>query len=129
MSTQELTIAIPIYAGAVSAHFGHPEHFAFLAVDMKQKTILSVDNRVPPPHEPGVLPRWLRDQGAAVVLAGGIGPRAVQILEQFGMNVITGVPAIPAEDAVRLWLGEGLNAGANSCDHDAPGHTPTCGSH
>jgi hypothetical protein len=26
----------------------------------------------PPPHEPGVLPRWLKEQGVNVVIAGDV---------------------------------------------------------
>ena len=34
---------------------------------------------VPPPHEPGVLPGWLHHLGADVIIAGGMGQRAISL--------------------------------------------------
>lgn len=51
--------AIPTAQGRLCAHFGHCEEFAFVEIDEKDKKITGVSKKTPPPHEPGVLPRWL----------------------------------------------------------------------
>ena len=45
--------------GKLTAHFGHCQEFALIDADDKQ--IIGKEMLVPPPHEPGVLPGWLRD--------------------------------------------------------------------
>ncbi len=56
-----------------------------------KKAIVSKTMVEAPPHEKGAFPVWLRDQGTSVILAGGMGPRAVQMFEQFGIKVVAGV--------------------------------------
>jgi len=125
--TSQVKVAIPVQGDCVSQHFGHPEFFALLTVDREAKQIVAREDLTPPPHEPGVLPRWLADQQIKVVLVGGIGPRAVRMLESSGMNVITGVPAMPVEEALQLWLGDRLEAGGNDCHHGASPGEHHCG--
>jgi len=40
-----------------------------------------------PPHEPGLLPRWLHEQGAHLIIAGGMGHRAQELFVQNGIQV------------------------------------------
>jgi predicted Fe-Mo cluster-binding NifX family protein len=56
------------------------------------------------------------------VLAGGVGHRAVVLLETSGIEVLTGVPELTAEEAVRLWLDGSLKTADNSCDHTGMSH-------
>lgn len=112
-----MRIAIPVSGGRLAAHFGHCEVFSFFDVDTEKMTVLDRRDAAPPPHEPGVLPVWLADQGANLILAGGMGNRAVQLLEQQGVKVSVGVPSLEPEAAVRAWLKGELEAGSNACDH------------
>lgn len=120
-------IAVPLQGERVSGHFGHPECFCFVSVDPASQAVLDEERVTPPPHEPGRLPTWLSEQGATVVLAGGIGPRAVSLLQSRGIEVRTGVPPLIASEAVRLWLEGNLKTADNTCNHDESGHE--CGSH
>ncbi len=45
---------------------------------------------VPPPHEPGLLPTWLQEQGADIIIAGGMGSRAQELFLGKGIHVVTG---------------------------------------
>jgi hypothetical protein len=54
----KMKFAIPIADGKLTAHFGHCKEFAMVEVEEKQ--ILNTEMLDPPPHEPGVLPRWLK---------------------------------------------------------------------
>jgi predicted Fe-Mo cluster-binding NifX family protein len=114
-------IALPLQGGHVSGHFGHPEYFALVSVDRDSRQMIEEQYVVPPPHEPGRLPTWLASQAVKVVLAGGIGPHAVDLLQGHGIEVRTGVPPLTVSDAVDLWLDGSLPSGDNTCDHGHSG--------
>jgi len=112
-----MKIAIPIADGRLSMHFGHCEQFALVEVDDANKTILGIRNLTPPPHEPGVLPRWLHEQGVDVVIAGGMGQRASAMFAQHGIQVIVGATGGTPEEIVSAYLNDALQIGENLCDH------------
>jgi predicted Fe-Mo cluster-binding NifX family protein len=110
-----MKFAIPLVAGKLAAHFGHCQKFALVDVEdnqMKSKEIL-----VPPPHEPGVLPKWLHDQGTDVIIAGGMGARALDLFAQNNIKVIVGAAALTPEELVKQYLENTLQTGGNVCDH------------
>jgi len=110
-----MRFAIPLAEGKLTAHFGHCQEFALIdvqGVEIKSKQLL-----VPPPHEPGVLPKWLHDLGADVIIAGGMGQRAVNLFVQNGIKVITGAPTLTPEMLVKSYLDNTLETGVNLCDH------------
>jgi predicted Fe-Mo cluster-binding NifX family protein len=72
---------------------------------------------VPPPHEPGVLPLWLGELGVDLIIAGGMGQRALSLFAEQGISVITGAPNLEPEALVRQYLAGNLMTGANVCDH------------
>ena len=72
---------------------------------------------VPPPHETGVLPKWLHDLGTNVIIAGGMGARALELFAQNNIKVIVGAPALAPEELVKQYLDNTLQAGGNVCDH------------
>ena len=110
-------IAIPVVGGRLCMHFGHCEQFALLDVDTAGKEILNSRQLTPPAHEPGLLPRWLHDQGVNLVIAGGMGGRAQGIFAENGIEVVVGAPAEPPESIVRSYLDGKLRPGENICDH------------
>ena len=85
-------IAIPSDNGLVSEHFGYCSQFIIFEIDQNKilkKTI--VDN---PGHKPGSLPPFLHEKGVNQVLAGGMGSRAIDLFQQVGIDVTTGVRMI-----------------------------------
>ncbi len=112
-----MKIAIPTAEGKLCLHFGHCQEFALLEVDTEAKKILSKQMLPPPPHEPGVLPRWLSEQGVNLVIAGGMGARAQGFFSQFGIDVLVGAPVDEPEAVVQAWLDGTLQLGGNVCDH------------
>ncbi len=118
-----MKIAIPIAQGALCAHFGHCEQFAFVDLDEATNTITGRTDLTPPPHAPGVIPPWVAQQGAKLVLAGGMGGRAVQIFEQAGVHVLVGCPSDTPERLVEAYAKQNLITGVNTCDH-GPDHDP-----
>ncbi|HOG07382.1 MAG: NifB/NifX family molybdenum-iron cluster-binding protein [Syntrophales bacterium] len=112
-----LKIAIPTAAGLLCQHFGHCEQFALIDVDEENKTILKTTLVTPPPHEPGLLPTWLHEQGADVIIAGGMGMRAQELFVDKGIRVVTGASPEAPEQIVGAYLRGELVTGANACDH------------
>ncbi len=112
-----MRIAVPVAAGQLCQHFGHCEAFALLDIDREQGTILAREDVTPPPHQPGMLPPWLADRGADLVIAGGMGSRAQAIFQQHGVEVIVGASPAAPETVVEAWLAGDLQAGPNACDH------------
>jgi predicted Fe-Mo cluster-binding NifX family protein len=108
--------AVPVdQNGILDAHFGHCKYFALHEVEKNE--ITTTEMVQPPPHEPGLLPRWLADLGVTDVLAGGMGNRAVQLFNQQGVNVFVGAPQLKAEELVNGYLGNSIEFSANYCDH------------
>ncbi len=112
-----MRIAIPLANGKLAMHFGHCERFAILHTDIDQKTIVKTEEIESPPHEPGLLPKWLADRGAQMIIAGGMGRRALMLFGQNSIEVIVGAPAEEPEEIVAAYLDGTLTAGANVCDH------------
>jgi Mrp family chromosome partitioning ATPase/predicted Fe-Mo cluster-binding NifX family protein len=111
----DMKIAIPIAEGKLTAHFGHAAEFAIVHVEdqeVKDKELLT-----PPPHEPGVLPKWLGDLGVDVIIAGGMGSRAQGLFGENGIKVLTGAPSLTPEELVEQYLANSLVTGENVCDH------------
>ena len=110
-------IAVPVADGRLCMHFGHCQQFALLDVDTEQREILNSRHVDPPPHEPGLLPRWLHEQGVNLVIAGGMGGRAQGIFAEQGIEVIVGAPAESPDALARSYLDSTLQSGKNTCDH------------
>jgi predicted Fe-Mo cluster-binding NifX family protein len=110
-----MKIAIPLTDGKLTAHFGHCREFALIEVE--ENVITKKETLVPPHHEPGVLPSWLHDLGTDVIIAGGMGGRALSLFEQNGIKVVTGASAMEPEELVRSYLDDTLATGVNVCDH------------
>jgi len=112
-----MKIAIPVAQGRLSAHFGHCKQFAILEVDGQNETAFKKSVHDAPPHEPGLLPRWLHELGADVIIAGGMGQQAQQLFAQNGITVVVGAPAETPEQLATAYMAGSLRAGANTCDH------------
>jgi len=83
-------IAIPLAQQQPTPHFGAADSFLILEMDEDTGSLASKNMATPPPHERGVFPRWLRDQGVQAIIAGGMGPRAQAMLAGFGIDVAYG---------------------------------------
>ena len=112
-----MRIAIPLANGLLCQHFGHCEQFALFDVSPDSRKTLKRTLITAPEHAPGLLPRWLREQGAEVVIAGGMGSRAQALFREAGIQVVTGAPSLSAEQIVRDFLARVLVTGENVCDH------------
>jgi predicted Fe-Mo cluster-binding NifX family protein len=114
-----MRVALPIEGDKLSPHFGHCERFAFFDIEEESADIADWHAVAAPEHRPGLLPGWLADLGVTVVIAGGMGPRAVELFRHRGIDVIIGAEEDDPEQAVRSYLKGALATGENVCDHDS----------
>ena len=111
-----MKFAVPTNEGKLCLHFGHCEAFALIDADAEGK-VVNETYVTPPPHEPGILPPWLAQQGVNYIIAGGMGSRAQQLFAQQGVKVVTGAQETDPKKAVENYLKGTLVTGANTCDH------------
>ena len=112
-----MRIAMPLAEGRLAMHFGHCEEFALIDVDSATKQIISKATVSSPAHQPGLLPRWLADQGAEVIIAGGMGSRAQTLFAEQGIEVVVGADSETAEVLAEKYISGELESGDNVCDH------------
>lgn len=108
-------IAIPTLDGKLCAHFGHCAVFTLM--DTENGHVLKKEEIVPPPHEPGVLPAWLKEKGTNTIIAGGMGSRAQDLFAQNGIKVVIGAAQEKPEELVSAYFSGSLVVGQNICDH------------
>jgi predicted Fe-Mo cluster-binding NifX family protein len=109
--------------GQISQHFGRCPYY--LIVDVEGDEIVKTDTIANPyytQHTPGVVPEFINEQGAHVMIAGGIGPRAIDLFASLGIEVLSGM-AGKTGDIVQAYL-KGEISGVEECGHDHPaGHS------
>lgn len=110
-----MRIAVPATGGAISPHFARCEEF--LLFDVENGEVKNRLSAIPPPHGPGVLPQWLREQGANVIIASGMGMRAQTLFSEQGIEVVLGAAAGSPDEIVASYLNGTLETGENVCDH------------
>jgi predicted Fe-Mo cluster-binding NifX family protein len=64
-------------------------------------------------HAPGEVPAFIKEQGAQVILSGGMGTRAVDFFENLGIQAATGA-AGTVREGVKMYL-DGALTGAAPC--------------
>ncbi|MBZ0265410.1 P-loop NTPase [bacterium] len=112
-----MRIAIPIENNLLAQHFGHCNSFALLDVDVASKTVLNRSDIDAPPHQPGLLPPWLAKREVDLVLAGGMGQRAIELFGNQGIKVLVGVDTRSPEELAEDYLQGKLEVNDNACDH------------
>ena len=93
--TKKIAVASNDHMGLnsqVSAHFGRCPYYTLVEVeDDEIKKIGIVENPYYSSHgQPGQAPNFIKQQGAEVIIAGGMGPRAIEFFNQLGIEVVTG---------------------------------------
>ena len=113
-------IVIPVADGKLSQHFGHCEAFYFASVE--NNSIIKEWYVTPPAHEPGLYPAWVKEQGASVIIAGGMGKKACDMFKINGVEVYAGAASEAPDAIVKAFLDNTLQLASNACEH----HAHTC---
>ena len=106
--------------GQISQHFGRCPYYLLVEVEgdeIKKKDI--VNNPYYENHVPGVVPQFISEQGANVMIAGGMGPRAIDLFSNLGIGVVTGAVGNTG-NVLQAYL-KGEISGVEPCKHDHPG--------
>jgi len=109
-----MKVAISTDGEYVSPHFGRCSHYTIYSVEngnVVEKEI--IEN---PGHQPGFLPRFLSEKGIECIIAGGMGPKAASLFNEYRIKVITGVTG-KVEDIINEFLNGNLKSGEDLCEH------------
>lgn len=120
-----MKIALPTENGKLCAHFGHCESFTFAEINPETKEIINIENKIPEEGISCQSASWIAQQGANIILAGGMGMRPLMIFEQNGVKVVPGCPELPVKDVIEGYLNGSVISGENSCGgghHHCGGH-------
>jgi predicted Fe-Mo cluster-binding NifX family protein len=123
-NTLKIAVAVESNQGLdsmVSPHFGRCPYYVLVYIQGKTVTRTEiVQNPFFNAHgQPGKVPSFIHDQNANVIIAGGMGQRAVGFFDKFGIEVITGV-AGKAGDVIQGYV-SGAISGFSPCKHDSCG--------
>jgi len=105
----------------ISMHFGRSPYYAF--VDVEGNKIKNFEI-VPVPfveHGPGDLPNFVKENKGEVVIAYGMGGRAVDFFNQLGIDVITGASG-RVEEVVDAFLKNRLDTDKDWKSKEEFGH-------
>jgi predicted Fe-Mo cluster-binding NifX family protein len=96
----------------VSPHFGRCPYYVVVDVDDQEVSQISIlENPFYGNHQPGQVPGFINAQGANVMLAGGMGRRAIGFFEQLGIQAVTGASG-SVRHALEKYLGGELQEAA-----------------
>lgn len=98
----------------VSPHFGRCSHYILVDIsDGHVERVEEVESPFYGQHRPGQVPAFIDSLGADVMLAGGMGQRAIMFFQQFGIEGVTGAYGT-VRQALERYLG-GQLSGAEPC--------------
>jgi len=109
--------------GQISQHFGRCPYYLIVEVEgleiVKTET---VNNPYYNSHSPGMVPKFINEQGANVMIAGGMGPRAIDMFTSLGIEAVSGAVG-NVGNILQAYL-RGEITGVEACQHDHPeGHS------
>jgi predicted Fe-Mo cluster-binding NifX family protein len=107
----------------VNPHFGRCPHYILVDVEGHDVTgVQEMDSPFYGHHQPGQVPGFIHSLGAQVMLAGGMGGRAITFFEQYGIEGVTGASGT-VRQSVELYLGGELKGAAPCKESQEHGHT------
>jgi predicted Fe-Mo cluster-binding NifX family protein len=106
----------------VSPHFGRCPHYILVDVEGHGLTgIQEVDSPFYGHHQPGQVPGFIHSLGADVMLAGGMGGRAISFFQEYGIEGVTGAYGT-VRQSVERYLGGQLRGAAPCKESQEHGH-------
>ena len=106
----------------VSHHFGRCPYYVLADVNKEEiQVVHAIDNPFAQQHQPGMVPGFIHDQGVDVMISGGMGRRAIDFFDQYGIQVATGADGTVRNTLDRYFKGQ-LN-GAQPCRESVEHHS------
>ena len=119
-----MKLVVAVDGNNVSRHFGHCQAFKFFTIEDGE--IKGTETIANPGHKKGFLPLFLDEQGANLVISGGMGQGAVDIFNSKGIDVITGAQGDADQVAKSYIAGTLVSTGSICQEHH---HSDSCGEH
>lgn len=106
----------------VAHHFGRCPYFGLVTTEEKEiQSIEIIDNPYYAAHQPGQVPGFINEKKADVMISGGMGGRAIEFFEQFGIGAYTGASGTVSQTLKKYFAGE-LNEAAPCTESVEHGH-------
>ena len=122
-----MRIAVTYDNGEIFQHFGHTSFFKLY--DTEEGRITGEEVIAAPENGHGALAGFLKENGADVLICGGIGGGAQNALAQAGIRLYGGASG-NADAAVKAFLEGSLSFDPNvMCSHHSHSEGHSCGSH
>jgi len=129
-----MKVAISTDGNFVSPHFGRCPSFTILEIENCK--LIKKEEIANPGHHPGFLPEFFSNMGVEVIVAGGMGTRALGLFSEKGIKTFMGVSGKIDEVVEKLLtgtleggeslcnrgLGKGYGLDKNECDHSKESH-------
>ena len=110
-----MKVALARDGDMIAPHFGRCERYEI--VEIADGEVTERETIPNPGHEPGALPKMLNGIGVDAIVAGGMGPRAQELFDEFGIQTVTGVSGGLNEIIEAIAWGKLDADGGNICHH------------
>ncbi len=107
-----MKIAISTDSGKICAHFGRAPEFTFVTIE--DNKVIEKKVLPNPGHAVGSIPKFVSEQGANCMIAGGMGHRAVEFFHQYNIEVIMGITG-DIDNVIKKILDGTLEGGESLC--------------
>ena len=129
-----MKVAVSTDGGEVSAHFGRCPQFTIAVIEAGK--IVKKEVLENPGHDPGRIPKFLKDRGVECIVAGGMGMRAQQFFAEMEIQTLMGITG-PVDEVIEKIAGGSIEGGEslckpgagkgygvekNECDHEGDEH-------
>ncbi len=122
-----MRIAVPVKDGVFSPHFGRSDGFDLFVINRAGTGVTASERRsLVPGSDCHDFARCAADLGVEVVIAGGIGPGALDQLRQFGIMAVVGAHPADTRAIVADYLAGTLELSPNGCEHEDEEHHGQC---
>ena len=107
-----MRVAISTEGNYVAAHFGRCPNYTIVDIeDNKVANTQAINN---PGHMPGAIPQMMNELGVNVMIAGGMGPRAANLFQEYGIDTIVGIQG-DIDDVIEQLLAGTLEGAESLC--------------
>jgi len=110
-----MRVAISTDGDNVAAHFGRCPSYTI--VDIEENKVVDTQVIDNPGHMPGAIPQLMSEMDVNVMIAGGMGPRAINFFNEYDIQTVVGIDG-KIDDVIEALLAGTLKGAESLC---APG--------
>lgn len=114
-----MRIAIARTGNEVAQHFGYCDNF--MVYDVENENIVNKTVLKNPGHQPGFLPKFLKENNVNVIISGGMGSKAKTLFDESGIEAIMGTNGT-VDQVIKSYLEKTLVGSNETCNHEDHDH-------